>query len=49
MLKAVIRRARAVRDEPFLMLKLKWAIAHPISLSARLRRFITPQTLQSKR
>jgi len=29
-IKGVLRRARGMRDEPFLVLKLKWATSRPI-------------------
>src|SRR6266536_1477628 len=40
-IKAVLRRARGMRDEQMLVLKLKWATAHPIRSSRDLERFIT--------
>ena len=48
--KAVLRRARGMRDEQMLVLKLKWATAHPIR-SARdlVARFLSPQGLYSNR
>jgi transposase len=39
-IKAVLRRARGMRDEKMLALKLKWATAHPIRSSRDLERFI---------
>jgi transposase len=39
-IKAVLRRARGMRDEQMLVLKLKWATAHPIRSSRDLERFI---------
>ena len=46
-IKAVIRRARGMRDEEMLLLKLKWATAHPIKTSGDLARFLY-QALHSK-
>ncbi len=39
-IKALLRRARGMRDEEMLVLKLKWATAHPIRSSRDLERFI---------
>ena len=39
-IKAILRRARGMRDEKMLVLKLKWATAHPIRSSRDLDRFI---------
>jgi hypothetical protein len=39
-IKAVLRRARGIRDEAMLLLKLKWATAHPIRSSRDLSRFV---------
>jgi len=39
-IKAILRRARGMRDEQMLLLKLKWATAHPIRSSRDLERFI---------
>ena len=39
-IKAILRRARGMRDEKMLVLKLKWATAHPIRSSGDLDRFI---------
>jgi len=44
-IKAVLRRARAMRDEKMLLLKLKWATAHPIRSVRDLMRFLTAQPL----
>jgi transposase len=41
-IKAVIRRARGFRHEPMLLLKLKWATAHPIRSARDLKRFLQP-------
>jgi len=48
-IKAVIRRARGMRDEQMLLLKLKWATAHPIRSARDLARFLNPQGLYSNR
>jgi transposase len=45
--KAVLRRARGMRDEEMLLLKLKWATAHPIRSARDLARFLTVQPLYS--
>ena len=42
-IKAVLRRARGMRDEQLLLLKLKWATAHPIRSSRDLARFMSLQ------
>jgi transposase len=39
-IKAVIRRARGIRDDAFLLLKLKWATAHPIRSARDYSRFV---------
>ena len=48
-IKAVLRRARGMQDEQLLLLKLKWATAHPIRSSRDLARFLNLQPLYSKR
>jgi transposase len=48
-IKAVLRRARGMRDEQMLLLKLKWATAHPIRSARDLARFLGPQGLYSNR
>src|SRR5688500_20392709 len=48
-IKAVLRRARGMRDEAMLLLKLKWATAHPIRSARDLMRFLTDQPLYSNR
>jgi transposase len=48
-IKAVLRRARGMRDEDMLLLKLKWATAHPIRSARDLARFLTVQPLYSNR
>jgi hypothetical protein len=48
-IKAVIRRARGMRDEAMLLLKLKWATAHPIRSARDLKRFLHPYELHSNR
>ena len=40
-IKAVLRRARGMRDEAMLLLKLKWATARPIRSSRDLARFLS--------
>ena len=48
-IKGVLRRARGMRDETMLLLKLKWATARPIRSSKDLARFLQPQALHSNR
>jgi hypothetical protein len=48
-IKGVLRRARGMRDETMLLLKLKWATARPIRSSRDLARFLQPQVLHSNR
>jgi transposase len=48
-IKGVLRRARGMRDEVMLLLKLKWATARPIRSSRDLARFLESQTLHSNR
>lgn len=48
-IKAVLRRARGMRDEAMLLLKLKWATAHPIRSARDLVRVLTAQPLSSNR
>jgi transposase len=48
-IKAVLRRARGMRDEAMLLLKLKWATARPIRSARDLARFLTAQPLYSNR
>lgn len=48
-IKAVLRRARGMRDEVILLLKLKWATAHPIRSARDLAAFLSPQGLYSNR
>jgi len=48
-IKAVLRRARGMRDEEMLLLKLKWATAHPIRSARDLARFLMIQPLYSNR
>ena len=48
-IKAVLRRARGMKDEEMLVLKLKWATAHPIRSARDLARFLTVQPLYSNR
>lgn len=46
-IKAVLRRARGMRDEAMLLLKLKWATAHPIRSARDVARFLSVQPLYS--
>ena len=48
-IKAVIRRARGMRNDAMLLLKLKWATAHPIRSARDLKRFLQPCELHSNR
>jgi transposase len=48
-IKAVLRRARGMRDEAVLLLKLKWATAHPIRSARDLKRFLQPSDVHSNR
>jgi transposase len=48
-IKAVLRRARGMRDEEMLLLKLKWTTARPIRSSRDLARFLDIQPLYSNR
>jgi transposase len=48
-IKAVLRRARGMRDKRMLLLKLKWATVHPIRSSGDLARFLNVQSLCSNR
>lgn len=48
-IKAVLRRARGMRDEAMLLLKLKWATAHPIRSARDVARFLSVQPLYSNR
>ncbi|HJZ72471.1 MAG TPA: transposase [Vicinamibacterales bacterium] len=48
-IKAVLRRARGMRDDAMLLLKLKWATAHPIRSARDLMRFLTIQPVYSNR
>jgi transposase len=48
-IKGVIRRARGMRDEPFLVLKLKWATARPIRNARDYAAFIHAEPLHSNR
>jgi transposase len=48
-IKAVLRRARGMCDEQMLLLKLKWATAHPIRSARDLARFLSAQPLYSNR
>ncbi len=46
---AALRRARGMRDEEMLLLKLKWATARPIRSVRDLMRFLTALPLYSNR
>jgi transposase len=48
-IKAVLRRARGMRDEEMLLLKLKWATAHPIRSARDPMDFLAVQPLYSNR
>jgi len=48
-IKAVLRRARGMKDEEMLLLKLKRATAHPIRSARDLARFLNVQPLYSNR
>lgn len=48
-IKAVIRRARGMRDEGMLLLKLKWATARPIRSARDVARFLHPELAHSLR
>ena len=48
-IKAVLRRARGMRDDAMLLLKLKWATAHSFRSARDLARFLSPQGLYSNR
>jgi transposase len=48
-IKAVLRRARVMRDEAMLVLKLKWATAGPIRSARDVIRFLHPEGVHSLR
>jgi hypothetical protein len=48
-IKAVLRRARGMRHDQMLLLKLKWATAHPSRSARDLARFLDPEGLYSNR
>jgi len=48
-IKGVIRRARGMRDEAFLLLKLKWATARPIRSARDYAGFMSQEWLHSNR
>ena len=48
-IKGVIRRARGMRDERFLLLKLKWATARPVRSARDYERFLNAEWLHSNR
>jgi transposase len=47
-IKAVLRRARGMRDEVMLVLKLKWATARPIRSARDVQRFLHPVAVQER-
>jgi len=47
-IKAILRRARGMRDKQLLLLKLRWTTANPIRTSADLKRFLS-QDVHSNR
>jgi transposase len=48
-IKAVLRRARGMRDEAMLVLKLKWATARPIRSARDVMRFLHSEEVHSLR
>jgi transposase len=48
-IKAVLRRARGMRDETMLVLKLKWATARPTRSARDVMRFLHPEGVHSLR
>jgi transposase len=48
-IKAVLRRARGMREETMLVLKLKWATARPIRSARDVMRFLHPEGVHSLR
>lgn len=48
-IKAVLRRARGMRDEGFLVLKLKWATARPLRSAHDYAKFLYAEPLHSNR
>jgi transposase len=48
-IKAVLRRARGMRDEGMLVLKLKWATARPLRSARDVARFLHPETVHLNR
>jgi hypothetical protein len=48
-IKAVLRRARGMRDEAMLVPKLKWATARPIRSARDVMRFLHPEGVHSLR
>ena len=47
-IKSIIRRARGIRDEALLLLKLKWATARPIRSARDLLSFLTAKEQQEQ-
>jgi transposase len=48
-IKAILRRARGMRDEVMLLLKLKWATARPIRSARDVVQFLQPEAVHSLR
>ena len=48
-IKAVLRRARGMKDETMLLLKLKWETARPIRSARDVVRFLHPEAVHSLR
>ncbi len=48
-IKAILRRARGMQDEPMLVPKIKWATAPPIRSTRDVTRFLHPETVHSLR
>ena len=48
-IKAVLRRARGMKDDTMLLLKLKWATARPIRSARDVVRFLHPEAVHSLR
>jgi hypothetical protein len=46
---ALLRRARGIRDEGMLLLKLQWATARPLRSARDVARFLHPATVHSNR
>ena len=48
-IKAVLRRARGMRDDAMLVLKLRWATARPIRSACDVAQFLHPETVHPNR